>query len=113
MYFFADIIKKMYDNNYISKDDLYNFSEEKIVNLIKNCKDEKISMVFKKFMNCNEFIECEEYKKDKFCVSRKVKRRYINPIAKGHRVYDISEKARIKIDDYLNMKISRYAYIDV
>lgn len=113
MYFFADIIKKMYDNNYISKDDLYNFSEKQIINLIKDCEDKEISTVFKKFMDCNKFVECEEYKKDKFCVDRKVKRRYINPIAKGRRIYNISEKARNKIDGYLNMKISKYAYIDI
>lgn len=113
MYFFADIIKKMYDRNYISKEDLYKFSEEEIINLIKNCKDKEISSVFEKFMNCNDFIDCEEYCDDKFCVDRKVKRRYINPIVKNSRVYDVSEKAKEKIDDYLNMKISKFAYIDI
>lgn len=113
MYFFADIIKKMYDNSYISKNDLYDFSEEQIIDIIKNCEDEKISLAFRNFMNCDEFFECEEYKRDKFCVDRKVKRRYINPIVQNHRVYDISEKARNKIDDYLKMKISKYAYIDI
>lgn len=113
MYFFADIIKKMYYNGYISKNDLYDFSEEEIIDIIKNCEDEKISLAFRNFMNCDEFFECEEYKRDKFCVDRKVKRRYINPIVQNYRVYDISEKARNKIDDYLKMKISKYAYIDI
>ena len=64
-------------------------------------------------MNCNKFIECEEFNKDKFCVSRKVKRRYINPITPEGRIYDVSSKAKNEIDNYLNMKISKYAYIDL
>ena len=64
-------------------------------------------------MLCNNFVDCEEYKKDKFCVSRKVKRRYINPLTKNGRVYDISKQAKEKIDNYINMKVSKYAYVDM
>ena len=45
-------------------------------------------------MNCNSFIDCEEYKDNKFCVSRKIKRRYINPLTKSGRVYDVSKQAK-------------------
>ena len=80
---------------------------------MKNSKDKNISNLFNKFMNCNNFIDCEEYKADKFCVSKKVKRRYINPLTRNGRIYDVSIKAKKKIDDYVNMKISKYAYIDI
>lgn len=113
MYFFADIIEKMYKGKYITKKDLYELSEQQIINRIRNCQDEKISNLFNKFMNCNSFIDCEEYKNDKFCVSRKVKRRYINPITLNGRIYDASDNARKKIDSYINMKISKYAYVDM
>ena len=113
MYFLADIIKKMYYKNYISKKDLYKLSEKKIIYLIRNCKDEKISKSFDEFMKCNTFIECEDYKTDKFCVSRKVKKRYLNPLTKKGRIYDVSKQAKKDIDDYINTKISRYAYIDL
>ena len=113
MYFFADIIEKMYNQKYITKDDLYQLSEKEIINLIKNCENEKISELFKKFMNSNSFIDCEEYRDDKFCVSRKIKRRYINPLTNNGRIYDVSIKARKRIDDYLTMKISKYSYIDM
>ena len=33
MYFFADILKKIYNEKYITKDDLYNLSEKQIINL--------------------------------------------------------------------------------
>lgn len=113
MYFFADIIKKMYEGNYITKNDLYELSEKEIIDLIKNCKEEKISKLFIKFMKCKDFIDCDEYQSDKFCVSRKVKRRYINPLTKNGRIYDVSKDARKKIDSYINMKLSKYAYIDI
>lgn len=113
MYFFADIIKKMYNQKYITKEDIYELSEPQIVDLMKNSKDKNISDLFNKFMNCNNFIDCEEYKADKFCVSKKVKRRYINPLTRNGRIYDVSIKAKEKIDDYVNMKISKYAYIDI
>lgn len=114
MYFFADVIEKMYKEKYITKKDLYELSEQEIINIIRNCPDKRISNAFNKFMLCNNFVECEEYKKDKFCVSRKVKRRYINPITvNGKRIYDVSNKSKEKIDGYINMKISKYAYVDM
>lgn len=113
MYFFADIIKKMYDGKHISKEDLYQLSEQEIINLIINCRDENISNQFKNFMKCDEFIECDENKTDKFCVSTKVKKRYINPLVNNHRAYDISKKAKEKIDNYMNIKMKKYIYINI
>lgn len=115
MYFYADIIKKMYDKNYITKNDLYELSEKEVIELINKCENEYISKSFNNFMKlkCDEFYDCDEYKEDKFCVSRKVKRRYINPITNYGRIYDISSEARKNIDGYFNIKISKYAYIDM
>ena len=114
MYFFADVIEKMYKGKFITKKDLYELSEQEIINIIRNCPDKKISNIFNKFMVCNNFVDCEEYRKDKFCVNRKVKRRYINPITvKGRRIYDVSNKSKEKIDSYINMKISKFAYVDI
>lgn len=113
MYFFADTLEKMYNQNFITKDDLYKLSERNIVDLIENCSNREISNSFRKFMNCNNFIDCEEYKTDKFCVDRKVKRRYINPITSSGRIYDVSSFAKEKIDNYINMPISKFAYMDI
>ena len=68
MYFFADIIEKLYKEKYITKNDLYELSEQEIINIIKNCPDKKLSNLFKEFMKCNTFVDCEEYRKDKFIV---------------------------------------------
>ena len=113
MYFFAETLKKLYDKKMITKNDLYKMPEQKIVNLMSNCEDETISKPFNTFMKCNTFIDTDEYRDDKFCVSRKVKRRYINPLTNDGRLYDISAKSKKKIDDYKGMKISKYTYIDI
>ena len=113
MYFFADIIEKMYKEKYLTKKDIYELSEQDIINKIRNCPDEKISNSFNRFMLCSNFVDCEDFKSDKFCVSRKVKRRYINPITVNGRIYDVSSKAKEKIDNYINLKISKYAYLDI
>ncbi len=105
----------MHNKQYITKNDLYELSEKQIIDLIKNCQDKTISDLFNKFMKYNNknFIESERLVDNKFCVSRKVKRRYINPLTNKGRVYDISSRARKNIDEYINMKISKYAYMDI
>lgn len=115
MYFFADILEKMYNEKFIKKDDLYRLSEQEIINLIKKCEDERISGSFNKFMSCSSdcFVECKEYNNDKFCVSQKVKRRYINPLVNNSRIYDVSDVAKKKIDGFINMKVSDFAYLDI
>lgn len=113
MYFFAEILKKLIKNGYISNEDLYKLSEQEILEIIKNKSNKNISNNFKAFMNCKEFIECEEPIENKFCVPRNAKRRYINPLVQNERVYNVSNLAKSKIDGYLNMKISKYAYVDL
>ena len=113
MYFFADVIKTMYDGKYITKNDLFNYSEKEFINLIENCENKEVSNRFNKFMISNDIVECDEYKSDKFCVNRKVKRRYINPLTEDGRIYDISPIAKEDIDGYKNMKITKYAYINM
>lgn len=113
MYFFIDIVERMCKEHYINKKDLYRLSEKEIINLVINHSNSEISNLFNKFMNADRFIDCDEFKKDKFCVSRKVKKRYINPLTKDGRIYDISKLSQIRIDEYLNTKRSKFAYVEL
>ena len=53
---------------------------------------------------------------DKYCVSITTKRRYIVPLVKYDnsykRINEISGLAKEKINDYLNFKTKKYAYLD-
>lgn len=112
IYGFADILKLMSEEKYIKIEDLYKLTEQEVINLIRNCKDKKISIAFERLMNFSNVIECDEYREDKFCVSRKIKKRYINPLTTEGRIYDISEIAKKHIYDYINMKKSKYVCIE-
>ena len=47
-----------------------------------------------------------------FCVSLKVKQRYINPlVGDGKRLYDCSAQARTLIDDFLTYSDTRYGCV--
>lgn len=116
MQFLADIIKKMYNQNLIKQNDLYNLSEKEIIQKIENCKYDNISESFKKWENTTKIYESENYQENKYCKSIRTKIRYINPLindnGKYTRIDKISTKAKEKIQKCLNYKTLKYAYFD-
>lgn len=116
MQFLADIIKKMNNKHLITKRDLYNLSEQEIIQKIEKCKIDNIATIFKKWKNITEAYESDTLIKNKYCKSIKTKIRYINPLARENgefiRISEASEKARKDIDNCLNFKTKKYAYFD-
>ena len=116
MQFLADTVKKMSEENFLTKKDLYTLSEKEVIDKIENCTDKKISNCFKLFRNSTQIYESNEPVLDKYCVSITAKRRYIVPLVEYDnsykRINDISDFAREKIDDYLKLETSKYAYLD-
>ena len=99
---------------YITVDDLYKYSDKKIIQLIQNCDDEYIKDSFKKFQNATRDIA---YKSDEpnnkiYCTSVKGKKRYINPLVsidnKSYRIKDVSSQANKDINNFLDMKLHKY-----
>ena len=116
MQFIADIVKKMNEQNVITKKDLYTLSEKEVIQKIEDCPIENLSNCFKKWELATEIQESDELVKDKYCVSIKVKQRYIVPLVKINnqfvRIDKISESARKDIDSFLHYKPKKYAYLD-
>lgn len=116
MQFLADIIKKMYNQNLIKQNDLYNLSEKEIIQKIENCKYDNISESFKKWKNTTKIYESENYQEKQYCKSIRTKIRYINPLindnGKYTRIDKISTKAKEEIQKFLNYKTLKYAYFD-
>lgn len=114
MQFIADILKKM--GRYITRDDLYRLTEAEVINKIENCEDKSISECFKKFRNAKEVYESDTFIKDKYCVSVKVKKRYIIPLVKNNneyiRINEISSKSQEYIDNFFAYKTKEYGYLD-
>ena len=116
MQFLADIVKKMFEENLLTKKDLYTLSEKEVIDKIENCTNERISKCFKLFRNSTKILESDYPIFDKYCVSITAKRRYIVPLVKYanyyKRVNEISDFAKEKIDEYLNFKTKKYAHLD-
>ena len=100
----------------ISVDDLYELSEEEVINKIKNCSDYNISECFKTWEEALDVKTSDEEISNKYCINIKAKKRYINPLVKTEkgieRISDISDKARECINNCLNYTFDRYVYMD-
>ncbi|MBQ9791842.1 MAG: N-acetyltransferase [Clostridia bacterium] len=117
MQFFADIVKRMSEDKVITISDMYSKSEKEVIAMIENYDKYGIAKIYNYWKNLNDVKESEEYVKDTYCVSIKAKIRYINPLVKVDgkcvRIKEISNKASKDIDDALNYKTPKYAYIDM
>ena len=117
MQFWTDILSKMAKEKYITEEDLYKYSEQEIVEKIRNCPDKKISKAFEIFSNSEEIERSETEVKDKYCISVKTKKRYTNPLVQINgtaiRIDIASEKGKRIIEDIENYKDSKYASLDI
>ena len=112
MQFFADIVKSMNVKGFINVDELYKKSEQDIINLILNCKDNYIKDSFKKFQNATSIYASDLIGSTNYCVDVKGKKRYIVPLVKTNnkekRINEIDEQSKKIVDDYINLKRSKY-----
>lgn len=116
MQFFADIVKSMNVKGYIAVDDLYELSEKDIISKILNCKDDYIKESFTKFQDAKSFFGSKVPISGKYCISVKGKKRYIVPLTqsddKVYRITEIDNEASKEVNDYLNLKRSKYTGFD-
>lgn len=118
MQFWTDIIKKMVEEEYLTENDLYIYSEKEIVDKIKDCPNKKTAKAFEIFSNSTEVGRSNIEIKDKYCISIKVKKRYTNPLVlcengEINRISNISEKGKMLIEDIKVFEDSKYAYLDL
>jgi len=68
------------------------------------------------FENSTKINESDEPVYDKYCVSITAKKRYIVPLVKYEdsykRIKDISEFAKERIEQYLELETPKYAYLN-
>ena len=117
MQFWTDILSKMVKEKYITEEDLYKYSEQQIVEKIRNCSNKKISKAFEIFSNSEKIERSETEVKDKYCISVKTKKRYTDPLVQINgdaiRIDIASEKGKRIIEDIKNYKDSKYACLDI
>lgn len=109
MQLLADILKRLCQENIITKDDLYILKEKEIIDIILNSK---YSDIFNIWRNSKNVKISSIEPSDVYNVNIKSKVRYINPLVNGIRITKLSLKANELINNNLNYDMSNYIYLD-
>ena len=116
MQFWTDYLRNSMNNGYIQEKDLYEMSEFEIIEKIKKQADDKMINILEKFQNSIEIGRSNTEVKDKYCVSIKAKKRYINPLVningKSNRTTQVSSKSNKIIEDIKIFEDSKFVYLD-
>lgn len=110
MQLLADIVKRLYNDRLLSLSDLYTLKEKDVIELIKSSKYSKI---FDVWQNAKKIKTSQVAPKGVYFVHVKAKVRYINPLVKNKRIYDICMIAKRMIDKNLAYDMSKYVYLDI
>ena len=116
MQMLADIMRRMSNLGIITVADLYELSEDEVIEKIRNCDNYNISECFKIWQEGLDVKTSSEKPENKYSVYIKAKKRYINPLVQTdngiQRIADISDKAKKCIDKCLGYTFDRYVYMD-
>ena len=105
----SDILKWLVKNELITINDLYELSEDEIVEIINNSK---LRDVFAKWVNMKDVKTSKDMPDDYYWVKSRAKIRYIDPLINDKRISSISEKARENITINFNYDMDNYIYSD-
>lgn len=116
MEFLAHTIKLMIEDNIITIENLYNLSEDEVINKIKNCDKNNISNSFKIWQEGIDVNTSDNYVEDKYNVKVNGKKRYIDPLVidnnQINRISSISSNSYNNINKVLDYSFDRYVYMD-
>ena len=108
MQLIADILKKLSDENIITKKDLYNLKESEIIKIIENSK---YSEAFNIWKSAKKVEVSKEKPNDVYYVNHGAKVRYIDPLVNKERISKVCKTAKNMIDKNLSYDMDNYVYI--
>ena len=109
MQFIADILKKLNEENKISKKDLYEMKESEVINIIESSKYKEIFNIWKKAKKVQ--VSTEE-PKNVYYVHHGAKIRYIDPLFNGERMSKCCKIAKKTIDNNLSYDMNKFVYLN-
>lgn len=112
----SDIIQLALDEKLLSEEELMKLSEREVMEKLQNVGSDKFRSMFRTFRKMDAIEHTDEpLGDDYYCVDVKVKQRYINPLVKDGdgivRLADVSEKAKMMIDDFLTFEDKKYGCV--
>ena len=109
MQFIADILKKLNEENKISKKDLYEMKESEVINIIESSKYKEIFNMWRK---AKKVKVSNEKPKNIYYVHHGAKIRYIDPIFNGERISKCCKIAKKMIDNNLAYDMNKFVYLN-
>ena len=104
MQFIADILKRLNEENKITKEGLYKLKESEVINIIESSK---YSNIFNIWKNAKKVKTSKEEPKDVYYVNHGAKIRYINPLFKGVRISKCCKIANKMIENNLSYNMCK------
>lgn len=109
MQFIADILKKLNEENKISKKDLYEMKESEVINIIESSKYKEIFNIWRK---AKKVKVSSEKPQNIYYVHHGEKIRYIDPIYNGERMSKCCKIAKKMIDNNLAYDMNKFVYLN-
>ena len=108
MQLIADILKRLSDENKITKEDLYKLKESDVISIIENSKYSKIFNIWK---YAKKVKTSKEKPENVYYVHHGAKVRYIDPLFNGERMSKCCKIAKKYIDNNLAYDMNNYVYL--
>ena len=109
MQLIADILKRLSDENKITKEDLYKLKESDVISIIENSKYSKIFDIWK---YAKKVKTSKEKPENVYYVYHGAKVRYIDPLFNGERMSKCCKIAKKYIDNNLAYDMNNCVYLD-
>ena len=109
MQLIADILKRLSDENKISRKDLYELKESEVINIIESSKYNDIFNIWK---NAKKVKISKEKPKNVYYVHHGAKIRYIDPLFNGKRISKCCKLANKMIKNNLSYNMDNYVYLN-
>ena len=108
MQLIADILKRLSDENKITKENLYKLKESDVISIIENSKYSKIFNIWK---YAKKVKTSKEKPENVYYVHHGAKVRYIDPLFNGERMSKCCKIAKKYIDNNLAYDMNNYVYL--
>ena len=109
MQLIADILKRLSDENKISRKDLYELKESEVINIIESSKYNDIFNIWK---NAKKVKISKEKPKNIYYVHHGAKIRYIDPLFNGERISKCCKITNKMIKNNLSYNMDNYVYLN-
>lgn len=97
---------------YLYEEELYTLSEKEVLDKMKQIEDVQFQQHLQTFLHATVVNESVNKLENAFCVHLQVKKRYINPLCNGIRIYQTNIEAREVIDSFLAYSMAHYACVN-